>query len=479
MNQETKSHVGHPTATASQLVDFNPQPGQASVKQIIQAKESPSPSSVDDSEVEITYPEGGIEAWSVVLGSWCAMTAGFGIVNSTGVLQAYISNTILSSSSLNAVGWIFGLYIFVSYIFSVQIGPIFDARGPKELIFIGGICLLVGTFTLGQCTTYYQFLLSFSILSGIGNSFLFTPAMGAISHWFDKRRGTASGLALTGSSLGGILFPLMVQNLIPKVGWAWTMRTVGFVFLVLWALSLFLCKSRLPPKKGAEASWRNVLPSTRIFRDGTGAMAVTTAGVFLIEWAYFVPVSYLPSYYLARQGLTGNNSVSGDAAFAYQLLAILNGASCIGRYLPGYIADKIGRYNTMIISSFLAMASVLGLWLPDALLGKPPSLALLIVFDVVFGFVSGANVTLVPVCLGQLCSTQEYGRYYASAFIFCAFGCLTSIPVAGNILTATGEAGRKGFWGVILFAGVSYIVAFSCFLWVRIRVKGTCLRIIW
>ncbi|PQE04966.1 monocarboxylate transporter protein [Rutstroemia sp. NJR-2017a BBW] len=461
MDQETKSHVGYSTATASQLVDFNPQPGQASVKQIIQAKESPSPSSVDDSEVEITYPEGGIEAWSVVLGSWCAMTAGFGIVNSTGVLQAYISNTILSSSSPNAVGWIFGLYIFVSYIF-MSIHPFMNNIDATNII-----------------QAYYQFLLSFSILSGIGNSFLFTPAMGAISHWFDKRRGTASGLALTGSSLGGILFPLMVQNLIPKVGWAWTMRTVGFVFLVLWALSLFLCKSRLPPKKGAEASWSNMLPSTRIFRDGTGAMAVTTAGVFLIEWAYFVPVSYLPSYYLARQGLTGNNSVSGDAAFAYQLLAILNGASCIGRYLPGYIADKIGRYNTMIISSFLAMASVLGLWLPDALSGKPPSLALLIVFDVVFGFVSGANVTLVPVCLGQLCDTQEYGRYYASAFTFCAFGCLTSIPVAGNILTATGEAGRRGFWGVILFAGVSYIVAFSCFLWVRIRVKGTRLRTIW
>jgi hypothetical protein len=156
MDQETKSHVGHSTTTPSQLVDFNPQPSQASVKQIIQVEESSSPSSVDDSEVEITYPEGGIEAWSVVLGSWCAMAAAFGIVNSAGVLQSYISNTILTSSSPNAVGWIFGLYIFVSYIFSVQIGPIFDARGPKELIFIGGICLLVGTFTLGQCTSEFS-----------------------------------------------------------------------------------------------------------------------------------------------------------------------------------------------------------------------------------------------------------------------------------------------------------------------------------
>lgn len=172
-------------------------------------------------------------------------------------------------------------------------------------------------------------------------------------------------------------------------------------------------------------------------------------------------------------------AVSGDAAFAYQLLAILNGVSCIGRYLPGYVADKIGRYNTMVLGSFLAMVSVLGLWLPDALLDNPPSIALLIVFVVAFGFASGANITLTPICIGQLCSTQQYGRYYASAFTCCAFGCLTSIPIAGNILTATSEAGRKGYWGVILFAGVSYIGAFCCFLWVRIRIKGTSLRTIW
>jgi MFS family permease len=302
--------------------------------------------------------------------------------------------------------------------------------------------------------------------------------MGAISHWFDKRRGTASGFAFTGSGFGGVLFPLMVQALVPKVGWPWTMRIVGFVLLVLCVLSLALCRSRLPPLK-SKSSWRDMLPSSRIFKDGTGAMAVTTAGVFFIEWAYFVPVTYVPSYYLARQNLRGGDAVSGDAAFAYQLLAILNGASCFGRYLPGYISDKIGRYNTMILGSFLAMAAVLGLWLPDAISSQPQSMALIIVFVVVFGFASGANITLTPICIGQLCSTQEYGRYYASAFTCCAFGCLTSIPIAGNILTATSGSGRQGYWGVILFAGISYLAAFSCFLWVRIRVKGTSMETVW
>lgn len=107
----------------------------------------------DGEDIPITYPEGGIAAWTVVLGSWCSMTAGLGIVNSTGVFQAYVSNTILESTSENDVSWLFGIYVFLSYFCSVQIGPIFDVRGPKELITIGGVFLLVGTFTLSLCTS--------------------------------------------------------------------------------------------------------------------------------------------------------------------------------------------------------------------------------------------------------------------------------------------------------------------------------------
>jgi MFS family permease len=315
---------------------------------------------------------------------------------------------------------------------------------------------------------------------GIGSSLLFTPAIGAISHWFHLKRGTASGFAFTGSGIGGVIFPLMMQSLLPRLGWAWSVRIVGFVLLFLCLVGVALCRSRLPPKRGLATSWRDMLPEPRIFWDGTGAMAVTTAGVFFIEWAYFVPVTYVPSYYLARQGLLNStDSVTRDGAFAYQLLAILNAASCFGRYLTGFIADRWGRYNTMAVSSLLCLVAVMGLWFPDALTDSPPSSALMIVFVMVFGFAAGANTTLIPICVGQLCETQQYGRYYASTYAIASFGCLTGIPIAGNLIRATGEGGRRGYLGVILFAGLSYVAAFACFLWVRINIKGWNWRMKW
>ncbi|KAI2897888.1 hypothetical protein CBS147343_5201 [Aspergillus niger] len=433
-----------------------------------------------ESVSEFTYPEGGFAAWTVAIGCWCSMTAGLGLVNSVGVLEAYVSYNMLPSSSPSAIGWIFGIYVFISYFCGVQIGPIFDARGPRELMILGTVCSLAGIFCLGLCTEYYQFILSLSILNGIGSSFLFTPAMGTISHWFNAKRGLASGFAFTGSGLGGVIFPLMLQSLIPRLGWGWSMRLVGFVLLFLCILSVVLCRSRLPPKRGATSSWRDVLPSAAIFRDGTGAMAVTSAGVFLVEWAYFVPITYLPTYYLTRKGLSGRQAiVDSDAAFAYRLLAILNSVSCLGRFFIGYIADRIGRYNTMIVSTLLCLVSVMCLWLPDAMADPPPTLALIIAFVILFGFASGSNISLTPVCVGQLCGTQDYGRYYASAYTLVSFGCLTGIPIAGSLMKATDDSGRKSFWGFILFTGMSYIASFACFLWVRVRIKGWNWKVIW
>jgi MFS family permease len=120
-------------------------PPQCSGKSLTQ----PVPASLDEI---ISYPEGGIAAWTVALGSWCCMTAGLGLMNSVGVLEAYVSTTLLANTSTDSTGWIFGIYVFVSYFCGLQVGPIFDARGPRELIMIGTVFLLVGTFTLGLCT---------------------------------------------------------------------------------------------------------------------------------------------------------------------------------------------------------------------------------------------------------------------------------------------------------------------------------------
>ncbi len=241
----------------------------------------------------------------------------------------------------------------------------------------------------------------FGVLGGVGTSLIFTPAISAIGHFFLVGRGTATGLAATGGSIGGVVFPLMLQALFPRVGFAWATRVMALIFLVLLLVANLLIRSRLAPTKGS-----SVLPDFTIFRDPT--FALTTAGVFFIEWGLFVPLSYIPSYALA-------NGVNDS--FAYQLLAVVNAGSFFGRWIPGYIADVLGRFNTMILAVALCLITTFALWLPAG-----ENVGMMCAYAVIFGFASGSNISLTPVCVGQLCRTENYGRYYATCYTIVSFG---------------------------------------------------------
>lgn len=99
------------------------------------------------------YPEGGLRAWLVVLGSFSGMTASFGILNSAGTFQAYLSTNQLARESPSAIGWIFSLYAFLTFFCGVQIGPVFDAYGPRWLVFAGTVCLFGGMMGVAESTS--------------------------------------------------------------------------------------------------------------------------------------------------------------------------------------------------------------------------------------------------------------------------------------------------------------------------------------
>ena len=251
---------------------------------------------------------------------------------------------------------------------------------------------------------YWHFIIVFSILGGLGTAFIFVPALAAIGHFFQIGRGNATGIAITGGSIGGIIFPLMLERLFPKIGFAWSTRVMGVVFLVLLTLGNILIRSRLPPKPGG-----SVWPDFRIFWNLP--FSLTTAGVLFVEWGLFVPLTYMSSYGLA-QGFS--------TTFSYQIPAIINAGSFFGRWLPGYISDRIGRFNTMILTVLLCVVATFALWMPAA--NSANSTALLVVYLILFGFGSGSNISLAPVCVGQMCKTEEYGRYYATCYTIVSFG---------------------------------------------------------
>lgn len=104
------------------------------------------------SSTKVTYPEGGRDAWLVVLGAWCGLIASLGIYNTAGVFEVVVSKVLLPEYSQSTIGWIFSVYAFVNWVCGVQVGPTFDAMGPRSLIIAGTVCTLIGIFALSVCT---------------------------------------------------------------------------------------------------------------------------------------------------------------------------------------------------------------------------------------------------------------------------------------------------------------------------------------
>ena len=123
----------------------------------------------------------------------------------------------------------------------------------------------------------------------------------------------------------------------------------------------------------------------------------------------------------------------------------------------------------MIIMAFLCVVTMFALWLPAALVASAYATErLIIAFALLFGFASGSAITLGPVCAGQLCRTEDYGRYFASCFTVVGIGTLVSIPIAGEILKKDGG----NYVGLITFGGASYVVGLVLFLWARVLTVG-------
>lgn len=160
-------------------------------------------------------------------------------------------------------------------------------------------------------TEYYQILLAQGICSALGAGSLFYPCVNSITTWFFKRRALAFGIAASGSSIGGVIYPIMVAKLVPQVGFGWTMRICAFLILGLCIIVNLTVKSRIPPQPKPFKFKDFMTPFTEL------PFLLTTSGAWLSFFGLFLPFTFIVStarYYGMSPRLAG------------YLVSIMNGA---------------------------------------------------------------------------------------------------------------------------------------------------------
>ncbi|KAL1968985.1 hypothetical protein VTN77DRAFT_819 [Rasamsonia byssochlamydoides] len=367
------------------------------------------------------------------------MIPSFGFQTAIGSIQDYISTHQLSQYSPRDVGWISAVLVFLTLFLGVQVGPLFDRYGPRCLLLCGSAASFSSYMVLAQCYKYWHFMLCLSICGGIASAIVTTVSIAVLSHWFYKRRALASGICMGGSSAGGAIIPLVLRYLLPRYGWTWSIRIIAFMSLGCYCIGVSLVKGRLPKGKLARAT----IDFTAF---ASARLSFLAVAVFAFEFIIFGCAALLPTY-VRYAGF------SSDTQF--YSLTVLNSLSFLGRTIPGFVADKIGRFNILLLLIIMTLTTMAAVWLPVGSRNE----ATLYVVVAVFGFGSGGWLSLAPVCAGQLCDTKEYGRFYGTVYFIAAFGVLLTVPVGGQLLQSTTPQVLIGFYSAVLLVGLASVSA--------------------
>ncbi|KAH8834675.1 MFS general substrate transporter [Flagelloscypha sp. PMI_526] len=386
----------------------------------------------------VEYPDGGLEAWLVVLGGVICNVVAFGYVTSYGVFQSYYEQFPLRDQSPSNIAWIGSIQAFMLFFPGLFGGALFDAGWFRLPLFLSSAGLVLFTFLLGQATKYYQFVLCQGIASGFAGGMLFSPVMTVVGHWWFKKRGLVFGLIMLGSSIGGVTIPIMVRRLIHQIGFPWTMRTLGFLFFGLLIIPNLTLKRRLPtqPKKGLKAIWDHT-----IFSQNLKYSLYILGGFFAFLGLYVVMI------FLDISAVTHGV----PEGFSFYLIAILNGVSGVGRMVAGKLSDKYGPGNA-VIPSLLGSAAITFAF-PFA-----KHKADFILIAVFFGLVSGGFIATFMLPVYVFGEMKDLGKRMGMGMTFISFAALGGTPIAGELIHRYGYTAAGYFGGATMATGVLIIV---------------------
>lgn len=399
--------------------------------------------------------DGGVRAWLTVLGGFIALFCSFGQLNAFGTFQAWYATHQLSHLHPSTISWIGSLQLWVFFFSGTFVGHAFDKHGPRPVLIVGSIILVFSIMMTSLSTQYYQYMLGQGILLGLGVGMMFYVSLASIATHFTKYRATAIGVASAGSGVGGTVFPIILPRLFHSLGFAWTVRVIGFITLACCALSLLLITRRAPNPRPFRTSnsWIDY-PALRDIR-----FVLLAVGSALVCFGLFIPYFYISSYAESFSDDLGPavNRASPPHASISTPLAVLNAASVLGRTIPPLIADILGPYNTLFPCAFLSGLFCFVLWLPAQQgAGFQP---LVIAFTVLYGFSSGGVIAVVPPCVARISDATLIGTRMGMLYTVISIPSLLGGPVAGALLAHD----HSSYADMIVVAG-SAMVAGSLFI---------------
>lgn len=311
--------------------------------------------------------------------------------------------------------FVFGLTAFVYFMLGAVTGPLVQRVGPRRMLAFGGAVQVIGILSTSRVHSLAQAYVTYGLGVGIGVACGYVPMVAVVGGWFDRRRATAVGIAVSGIGVSSLVGAPLAARLIKAYGW----RQAYVVFAIATALLMGISAVfiRQPPGFGGVPSF------TLSSAIRTRKFALSYAGVLLGSIPLFsVFVNLVP--YAEDHGI--------KKVTAATLLSIIGASSIVGRIGLSWLATRLST-AVVYVSSFGAMALSQLIWL-----GAGSSYAVLALFCMIFGASYGGFIALSPALLAEIFGAEQLGGLAGINYSAAGFGALVGPAAGAWLVDATG-----------------------------------------
>ena len=319
---------------------------------------------------------------------------------------------------------IYGTFMIGFALGGVFMGRLADRMGIMIPALIGSLALPAGFYLAAHASSILEICLAFSLLCGfLGSSFSMAPLIADISHWFNRRRGLAVGIAFSGSYIAGAIWPPILQRMFDAQGWRESFIDLALLTLIFMALLSLLLYPRPPTNEQLPtAGSANSTLTNSAISAGTLQSLICLAG-FGCCVAMAMPQIHIVPYVMDL----GHPAIRGA-----EMLGLMLGFGVISRVGSGWLSDRIGGLATLLLGSALQLAVLIAF-----LTGN--SLVFLYGISIAFGLSQGGIVPSYTIILRAFFPPKQAGWRISTSFLFTVAGMAFGGWIAGLLYDLTGS----------------------------------------
>jgi len=320
---------------------------------------------------------------------------------------------------------------------AILMGRLADRFGIMVPVVIGACALGLGYVAAAQATSIWHFTIAQGLLIGLlGSSATFGPLVADVSHWFERRRGTAIGICASGNYLAGTIWPPFIQHFIDTVGWRQTYTAVGIICVATMLPLALALRRRSPHQQESRQLSTAAAPSGR---SGDPAISPNRLQAILVlaGLSCCVAMAMPQVHIVAYCGDLGYGVARGA-----EMLSVMLGTGVISRLGSGWISDRIGGVRTMLLGSALQCLTLL-LYIPFN------GLISLYIVSALFGLSQGGIVPSYAMIIREYLPAQEAGARVGMVLMSTLVGMALGGWLTGVIFDFTGSYQAAFLHGIL------------------------------